>query len=396
MPTLARTAHIQSRARLAGYDPDVIAGGCVAIVGAGALGQNLALDLALTGIGELRLIDGDTFEDHNRSRSPMHPRRGTYTPDETLPKAATVARELAAVHIDRQALIRYADVWVEDLGFGAFAGVDVIAACVDSLTARAYLAWTAMLLGIPVVDGGFSGANLGMSVYPVSERPQFDPCWSCAGTSLPGAFSCQQYAAYAESAGVVPAIQNGAAALAAICAEALVEVLHGRRTEPHRVAFDLRSGTSSAFRPSPDPVCARAHRRLPAPVACEVQPSDRVQTLLGRFGPGAALSLREVFIERANCPAPGCGVTCEVGAPAQRWQRDPRCEACGGHWPRSQVQIPSPDTIEAAVRSDAPHASVPLAALGYRAGDILELDGAAEPTVRLAGGPADLYACAGA
>ena len=46
-----------SRELLAGYNPKLLAESTVLIVGVGALGQNLALNLALSGVGKLRIID---------------------------------------------------------------------------------------------------------------------------------------------------------------------------------------------------------------------------------------------------------------------------------------------------------------------------------------------------
>ena len=43
-----------SRERLAGYDPEIMKATRMLIVGAGALGQNTALNLALAGVGEIR------------------------------------------------------------------------------------------------------------------------------------------------------------------------------------------------------------------------------------------------------------------------------------------------------------------------------------------------------
>ena len=63
-----------------GLRPSSSGRSCVLIAGAGALGKNVALDLALTGVREMRIVDGDVFEEHNRTRSPLHPRRGTYVP----------------------------------------------------------------------------------------------------------------------------------------------------------------------------------------------------------------------------------------------------------------------------------------------------------------------------
>jgi len=391
VPTLP-TASVHSRARRAGYDPSILERSCVLVVGAGALGQNELLNLALSGVHELRIVDGDTFEDHNRSRSPLHPRRNSYSQSDVLPKAGCVASELRGIHIDDEARIRYADTWIEELGLGAFQGVDVIAACVDSLIARAYLARAAIQLGIPIFDGGFSGPNLGMTVYPSSEDPHRVPCWSCGGDPIPGAFSCQEYARFAEASGIVPAIQTGAAALGAVCAEAVISSLHGGELEPRRVALDLRTGSSAVFRPRPDPLCSRTHRRLPEPRAVAATPAMSIAELLTSVEEDSSLLLRETYVERANCPA--CTATCDVEAPVHRWRRNPMCTECGGPWPRATHQLASPDTIDIAIDASHPRASLTLEQLGFRAGDIIELEGAADAAIRLAGGPDDLFATA--
>lgn len=390
MPALLTTPGLHSRARRAGYDPDALEAACVLIVGAGALGQNVAQDLALSGVRELRLVDGDTFEGHNRTRSPLHPRRGEYSLDETLPKATRVARELARIHVDDESVILAADTWIEELGLAAFEGVDAVAACADALTARAYLARVAMQLNLPIVEGGFSGPNLGMTVYPSSEDPAIAPCWSCGGAAAPGAFSCQAYAEYAQEAGVIPAIQTGAAALGAMCAEAVVALLHGAESEPRHVSLDLRTGESRISRPRPDPVCASGHRRLAPPTATAITPGMTVREAISTLGdPNAAVFLPDVYVERANCPT--CKTTCWVGAPSHRWQRDPRCSSCQGPWPRSEEQIPSPDTVDMWLDADDPRSDLTLESFGFRPGDIVELEGARIAAARLAGDPQDLF-----
>lgn len=392
MPQILTTPDIHSRARRAGYEPKVLERSCVLVVGAGALGQNVALDLALTGVGSIRIVDGDEFEEHNRTRSPMYPRQGTYVPGEPLPKASNVGRELRALHVDEKARILVADTWIEELGLGAFHGVDVIAACVDSLAARSYLARVAILLDIPIVDGGFSGAQVGMTVYPRSDDPRGVPCWSCAGEPLPGAFSCEQYAQYADANGVVPAIQNGAAALGAMCAEAIVGLLHEWEGDVRRVMLDLRSGESQVFRPRPDPECAERHRRLPEAPPTEFSVGSTVTEVLEQLAePDVTLFPPDIYIERANCPTPSCNATCEVGAPTHRWKRDPHCIPCGGPWPRAEEQIPSPDIIDAGLLAADPRSCITLEALGARPGDVIEVCGGTHGAIGLAGGPGDLF-----
>jgi adenylyltransferase/sulfurtransferase len=383
MPTLPLEPGIQSRAQRAGYDPNILRDACVLIVGAGALGQNLAQNLALTGVRRLRLVDGDVFENHNRSRSPLHPRRGEYTAGDVILKATAVGHSVAAIHTDADAEVLVADTWIEQLGLGAFAEVDVIAACVDSLAARAKLARIALYLDIPIVDGGFSGPNLGMTVYPGGGDPETQPCWSCGGAALPGAFSCAAYAAEAETQAIIPAIQNGAAALGALCAEAVVSVLHGTEARPRRVALDLRTGESRVSFPQPDPECASGHRRLPEVELTEIRVESTVTETLEALGrPEALLFAPEPFVGRANCP--GCLNTCVIGAPAHVWERDRRCVDCGGRWPRAEVQLPSPDVVDMLGHGS----TLTLAQIGFAPGDVVELDTMA---IRLAGTTRDLF-----
>ena len=387
-PSLGRVPDRQSRARRAGYDPAVLSEASVIVVGAGALGQNVLLDLGLSGVGELRIVDGDVFEDHNLTRSPLFPRDAGLV--EGLGKAVGVGGELARLHTAEHPRIRFADAWIEDLGLGAFDGVDLIAACVDSLQARDYLAQVAVLLGLPIVDGGFSGENVGMTAYPTGDDPTAIPCWRCGGDPVPGAFSCRQVAEFAGAAGVIPAIQNGAAALGALCAEAIVMLLHGRVPEPKRISLDIRTGESLVFRPSPSPHCAPQHRVLPRPVETTLGADASAADLLASHGSGAdsLLFLPNVFVERAPCP--GCGAACEVEAPAHRWQRTPGCHECGGPWPRLGGGEQGQDVI-AELDPGHPRASEPLARLGVSPGDVLEIYGEENVAVKLAGGGAGLW-----
>jgi len=371
----------QSRARRAGYDPDVLAGASVIVVGAGALGQNVLLDLGLSGVRELRVVDGDLFEDHNLTRSPLFPRGASAT---GASKATTVGRELAQLHTDRQPRVRVADRWIEELGLGAFEGVDVIAACVDSIEARAYLAKVAILLGLPIVDGGFSGASIGMTAYPPCDDPTTGPCWLCGGMPTPGVFSCRRFAELAAAAGVIPALQNGAAALGALCAEAVIETLHGKLTKARRISLDIRTGESLVFTPGPGPSCAPWHRRLPEPIISRLGVRASVAAALAEHdqGQGAVLALPDTFVEHAPCPK--CHARCEVEAPTHRWRRDPCCEDCGGPWVRRAARSEGPDTFRM-IEASHPRAGESLFDLGVQPGDILEIAGRESVVVRVAG-----------
>jgi hypothetical protein len=383
-PVLGREPDRQSRARRAGYDPEVLEAASVIVVGAGALGQNVLLNLALSGVRELRIVDGDVFEDHNVTRSPLFPPGAV-----GAGKASAVGGVLAGLHTAAAGRLRTADRWIEDVGLGAFAGVDLIAACVDSLAARAYLAKVALLLGLPMVDGGFSGAEVGMTAYPAGGDPTELACWRCGGAPVPGAFSCRQFAEYSAAAGVVPAIQNGAATLGGLVSEALVMMLHDGIEEPRRISLDIRTGESLVSRPTPSPECAPGHRTLPEPAPSSLGVAATVLELLEELGDEDTLMfLPRPYVERAPCP--GCQGTSEVEAPVHRWVRNPRCEECRGPWRRLSTAAAGQDVVTELSR-DHPRAGESLATLGVLPGDIVELHGGRSKAVRIAGGAADLW-----
>jgi molybdopterin/thiamine biosynthesis adenylyltransferase len=180
-----------SRERKAGYEPDCMVQSAALVAGAGAVGQNVVQNLALSGLGEIRIVDKDIFESHNRTRSPAYPSReeqGCWG----MSKVRTVAHKLRRLMTAPHPTMRYAERWIQELGDGAFDGVSVILACVDTPRARAYLSDKARLHRIPLIEAGFEAADLSLSCYAAAhgDDARNAPCWRCAHQELAGAFSC--------------------------------------------------------------------------------------------------------------------------------------------------------------------------------------------------------------
>lgn len=351
-----------SRERLAGYDPEVMGDSVALVVGAGALGQNTAMNLALAGLGEIRLVDRDRFEEHNRTRSPAYP-----LPDEQetygLDKARAVARKLRRLMTAPSPVMRYAHAWVQELGDAAFEGVSVVVSCVDSQLARAYLSDKARQHGLHYVEAGFHAADAMLTVFPATsaEETRDAPCWRCAHPNLGDGFSCRAYAAQAEAAGVIPALQNTAAVLGGLQAEAAILALHPALAESDEAlgfALNVRTWKSGAFKLSRDWSCEGVHHRLDAePVALETKSSDTVEDLLGemsgRLGVAARLELpRELFAKlvwSAPCARGGCVNVADVRAPEWRWRMTQFCEECGGPFPALGGELPASPVLYAEV-----------------------------------------------
>ncbi|MGH9181941.1 MAG: HesA/MoeB/ThiF family protein, partial [Acidimicrobiales bacterium] len=284
---------LHSRARLAGYDPDLLANAKVLIVGVGALGQNLAQDLALSGVGGLAVVDDDDFEPHNATRSPLYPNRAEQAA-RGLAKAVNVAHRLAQIMTARVPVVWWRRAMVQEIGDAAMVWADVVCSAVDNPAARAYLAERCRIVGRPLVEAGFEGQALNLGVF---EARAGAACYRCINPEVRGAFSCTAYAVNAQVARVVPAIQNAAAVLGALQAEQVVARLHGVAPLAGRRAYlDMRTLAGRVAQLEPDPQCPGVHQRLASvggsmlvgPVRVD-EPAGEVLGRLGRAAPGAAL-----------------------------------------------------------------------------------------------------------
>ena len=69
LPLVAETEDRYSRLQLAGWKREVLRSARVLVAGAGALGNEVIKNLALLGIGSMLIVDFDTIEVSNLSRS---------------------------------------------------------------------------------------------------------------------------------------------------------------------------------------------------------------------------------------------------------------------------------------------------------------------------------------
>ncbi len=350
---MTSSAGIHSRSEAAGYVTETLSSAKVLVVGAGALGQNVILDLALSGIGWLAVVDFDQFERHNITRSPYYP-----LPKESERFGIFKARVIAHKAVrqmtvaDRPARFSYAVKAIQQVGDLAVHWADVVVSAVDTISARAYLAERCRIHAKPMVEAGFHRFQLSLAVFGPDVE---EPCFRCITRDREGVFSCRAYATEAERQGVTPAVQNGAAALAALQAEQVVAWIHGEATlRGKRLRLDVRSGQSSITNLTLDAECPGVHaipaRSRVVDVGDERTAVDLLEELDRDFG-RVEVTLPEPAVGRAACSV--CGHMTDVGAPAWKWQLSPRCTSCGGSFPRSDQGTPLPlSRLDSAKRED--------------------------------------------
>ncbi|MFZ3048043.1 MAG: HesA/MoeB/ThiF family protein [Desulfatirhabdiaceae bacterium] len=124
---------------------------CVAIVGLGGLGGAVTEILARTGIGRLRLIDGDRFEDSNLNRQILSSQKSL-----EFSKAETALHRVHDINQSVQVSV-FQEFLTDSNGPELLAGANVVVDCLDSLKHRYMLERISKMLGIPLISAALAG-----------------------------------------------------------------------------------------------------------------------------------------------------------------------------------------------------------------------------------------------
>lgn len=134
---------------------------CVAVIGLGGLGGYAVEGLARMGIGQLVLVDGDVFMEHNLNRQVL-----SDEPNLGRLKTEVVAERVRRINpgVDVVLHSQYA---TKDNLAGILAGVDIVIDALDRLPTRLMLQRAAAEAGIPMVHGAIAGwVGQVMTIFP--------------------------------------------------------------------------------------------------------------------------------------------------------------------------------------------------------------------------------------
>jgi molybdopterin/thiamine biosynthesis adenylyltransferase len=323
-----------SREIAAGYDPDLLARMRVLLIGTGALGQNIGLNLALCQVGQICLNDMDQFEAHNAARSPCFP-----TPSERRrwgnSKARVVAEKLRRlVSWSQCPKVVYADGPIQQFGDAYFRDATIVVSAVDSNATRAYIGLMARKHGRPLVEGGFDGADVS---YCVLSNEGDGPCWRCHQQVRivdQLRFSCTARATEAERVGFVPATQPTAATLAALMAEAVIQLGHeNQEIVNRRIYANIRSARTTTIRLARDEHCQGRHAWPKSEFTVSVDRASLAADLLSQMAKRferPCVILPHRFVVSAPCAE--CLNLLDINQPEWALFTRPRCKECGGSW----------------------------------------------------------------
>ncbi len=209
------------------WEQERIRSATVLVAGAGALGNEVLKNLALLGIGKLIIIDFDTVESANLSRSILF-REG----DEGQPKALVAADMIRQINPDVQVKWIHGDL-TQELGLGIFRRVDAVIGCLDNREARLFLNRACWKVERPWIDGAIQELLGEVRIF----WPGKGGCYECTLGSadyqlMNLRYSCLSLARDAVMEGKIPTTPTIAAIIGGMQTQEALKLLHNMEVQP--------------------------------------------------------------------------------------------------------------------------------------------------------------------
>ncbi len=212
-----------SRFRLIGWwNQEKLRSARVLVIGAGALGNEILKNLALLGFANIVVVDLDSIEASNLSRSILY-----RAADVGRRKADVAAEAVTNIFSDARVHPITANI-VHGLGLGLFAWADVVLAGLDNREARLWINRACWKMNKPWIDGAIEGIN-GVARLFLPGNP---PCYECTlgetdWAILNKRMSCNLLALENDTEGKVATTPTISSIIAGLQVQEAVKLLHG-------------------------------------------------------------------------------------------------------------------------------------------------------------------------
>lgn len=209
------------------WDQEKIQNAKIMVVGAGALGNELVKNLTLLGIGNILILDMDSIENSNLTRSVLFRRNdvGRY-------KAEVAAERAREINPDVNAVGIVANI-IDDVGLGVFRRMDVVLGGLDNREARLAINQSCYKVNKPWIDGAIEVLNGFARVF----IPGHGACYECTMTDMDWQLinkrkSCALLTHEQMAEGKIPTTPTSSSVIAGIQVQELLKILHKERDLP--------------------------------------------------------------------------------------------------------------------------------------------------------------------
>jgi len=204
------------------WDQEKLRSAKILVVGAGALGNEILKNFALLGIGHVLVIDLDTIELSNLSRSVL------FRPGDIGQQKAVVAAERTRDLYPDCCVKGISGNVMHDIGLGVFGWADVILGALDNREARLWINRAAWKMNRPWIDGAIEGINGVARVF----LPGKPPCYECTlgevdWKILDRRMSCKLLTREEMEGGKTPTTPTTSSIIAGIQVQEALKLLHG-------------------------------------------------------------------------------------------------------------------------------------------------------------------------
>ncbi len=195
----------------------------IMVIGAGALGNEVLKNLALLNIGHILVVDYDTIEFSNLSRSLLYREEDAKN---NASKASTAAARVKDLNPEVKVMSINADI-ITDLGLGVYRRMDAIIGCLDNRLARLAINRACHKIDKPWVDGAIENLAGQAVVYVPGNS-----CYECELSErekqiIKRAVSCKVVANRSIVRGRIPTTPISASIIGAIQAQEALKLIHG-------------------------------------------------------------------------------------------------------------------------------------------------------------------------
>ncbi len=312
------------------WKQEVVSNATVMVVGAGALGNEVLKNLALMGIGNLLIVDFDTIEDSNLSRSVLFRES-----DRGRRKVDVAAEAIKQLNPDVNVKAWHGDINYE-LGLGVFRHVDAIVGCLDNREARLSINRFSWAINRPWVDGAIQELMGIVRVF----WPGEGACYECTLSDedyqmITLRYSCPLLARENILKGKVPTTPTSASIVAAFQTQEALKLIHGMEVQPGK-ALMINGLTNDVYTTEyPVKKACMSHSRLEPILELNELTAENtslaklLDVARGRLGPDAMLEFDGEIVVSMICA--DCGQVSPVfKRMARLYESEFVCPNCGG------------------------------------------------------------------
>lgn len=212
--------------RISWWRQDFLEQARIAVIGAGALGNEVLKNLALLGVGRLSVFDFDTIEVSNLSRTVLF---GTAALGQ--PKATVAAHRAKELNVNTSAMVSGHNIDVVwDLGAGYLRRMSIVLGCLDNLEARLAIGRHCYQLAVPFIDGGIRELGGRIQLHHTGRGACMD-CTIGSGErqALEQRYSCLKVMKSYVKEKIVPTVQVSSALVAALVSQEAIKFVQGKQ-----------------------------------------------------------------------------------------------------------------------------------------------------------------------